>query len=66
MFAPRADEARLFDHYYSRVAAELGAGYFNAASVDVADSRDGVHLDPTNTRAIGDGLAPLVKSMLGL
>ena len=66
MFAPRADEARLFDHYYSRVAAELGAGYFNAASVAVADSRDGVHLDPTNTRAIGDGLAPLVKSMLGL
>ena len=66
MFAPRADEAKLFDHYYSRVAAELGAGYFNAASVAVADSRDGVHLDPTNTRAIGNGLAPHVKSMLGL
>lgn len=66
MFAPRADEAKLFDLYYSRIAAELGAGYFNAASVAVADRRDGVHLDAANTRAVGEGLAPLVKSMLGL
>ncbi|HEY0032381.1 MAG TPA: GDSL-type esterase/lipase family protein, partial [Devosia sp.] len=66
MFAPRADEAKLFDHYYSRVASELGAGYFNAASVAVADPADGVHLDPANTRAIGEGLAPLVKQVLGL
>ncbi|WP_108397349.1 SGNH/GDSL hydrolase family protein [Devosia submarina] len=66
MFAPRADEAKLFDFYYSRVANELGAGYFNAASVAVADRADGVHLDPANTRAIGEGLAPLVTQMLGL
>ncbi len=38
MFAPRADEAKLFDFYYSRIARELGAGYFNAASVAVAAS----------------------------
>lgn len=66
MFAPRADEAKLFDTYYSRVARELGAGYFNAASVAVADRRDGVHLDEANTRAIGVGLVPLVTEMLGL
>lgn len=66
MFAPRADEAKLFDGIYSRVAKELGVGYFNAASVAVADKRDGVHLDEANTRAIGEGMAPLVKSMLGL
>ena len=66
MFAPRADEAKLFDVYYSRVAKELGAGYFNAASVAVADRADGVHLDAANTRAIGEGLAPLVKQVLGL
>jgi len=66
MFAPRADEARLFHAYYSRVAGELGVGYFNAATVAVADPRDGVHLDPANTRAIGEGLAPLVTRMLGL
>ena len=63
---PRADEAKLFDFYYSRVANELGVGYFNAASVAVADRADGVHLDPANTRAIGEGLAPLVTQMLGL
>ena len=66
MFAPRADEAKLFDFYYSRIARELGVGYFNAASVAVADPRDGVHLDPANTRAIGEGLVPLVKQILGL
>ena len=66
MFAPRADEAKLFDIYYSRVAAELRAGYFNAATVAVADRADGVHLDPANTRAIGEGVAPLVRQMLGL
>lgn len=66
MFAPRADEARLFDFYYSRIARELGCGYFNAASVAVASPIDGVHLDAENTRAIGEGLVPVVKSMLGL
>ncbi len=66
MFAPRADEAKLFDFYYSRIARDLGAGYFNAAAVAVADKADGVHLDPANTRAIGDGLVPLVRKILGL
>lgn len=66
MFAPRADEAKLFDYYYSRIARELGAGYFNAASVAVATPIDGVHLDAANTRAIGEGLVPVVTSMLGL
>ncbi|GHA11740.1 arylesterase [Devosia pacifica] len=66
MFAPRADEAKLFDHYYSRVAMEAGAGYFNAATVATADARDGVHLDAENTRAIGTGLVPVVKSLLAL
>jgi len=66
MFAPRADEAKLFDFYYSRIARELGCSYFNAASVAVASPIDGVHLDAENTRAIGEGLVPVVKSQLGL
>lgn len=66
MFAPRADEAKLFDFYYGRIAAELGAGYFNAASACVASPLDGVHLDARNTKAIGAGLVPVVKSLLGL
>ena len=66
MFAPRGDEAKLFDFYYSRIARELGTGYFNAASVAIASPIDGVHLDATNTRAIGEGLVPVLKSVLGL
>lgn len=66
MFAPRADEAKLFATYYSRIATELGVGYFDAATVAVATPIDGVHLDAGNTRAIGEGLVPVVKSVLGL
>lgn len=66
MFAPRADEAGLFANYYGRIAAELNCGFFDAATVAVATPVDGVHLDARNTRAIGEGLVPVVKSLLGL
>ncbi|MDB5505791.1 MAG: lipolytic protein family [Devosia sp.] len=66
MFAPRGDEAKLFDFFYSRIARELGGGYFNAATVATASPIDGVHLDAANTRAIGEGLVPVVKAALGL
>lgn len=66
MFAPRAEEAFLFSGYYGRIAAELGCGFFDAATVATATPIDGVHLDAKNTRAIGAGLVPVVKSVLGL
>lgn len=66
MFAARAEEARLFSRYYSRIAAELGCGFFDAATVATASPLDGVHLDAGNTRAVGQGLVPVVKSILGL
>ena len=66
MFAPRSDEAPLFAAYYRRIAKELGCGFFDAATVAVATPLDGVHLDARNTRAIGEGLVPVVKSALGL
>lgn len=64
--SPRSADDALFDHYYSQTASDLGVGYFNAASVATASPIDGVHLDAANTRAIGTGLIPVVKSMLGL
>ena len=64
--SPRTSDDQLFDHYYAQTAKDLGVGYFNAASVAVASPTDGVHLDAANTRAIGEGLVPLVKQMLGL
>ncbi len=66
MFAPRADEAKLFAGLYRRVAGEIGAGFFDAGAVSVATPVDGVHLDAANTRAIGTALVPVVKSVLGL
>lgn len=55
-----------FAEFYKRRADEEGVGFFEAATVANTDLRDGIHLDPANTRAIGEGLAPLVKEMLGL
>lgn len=59
-------ESQDFARHYRRHAEETGVHFFDAASVAKADPRDGVHLDQANTRAIGEGLVPLVKQVLGL
>lgn len=60
------DQSTLFAKWYKLRAEELGVQFFDAATVAHADAADGVHLDAANTRAIGEGLAPLVSSILGL
>lgn len=64
--APRSDESKLFAEHYRRAAIELGAGFFDAATVAKATAYDGVHLDAQNTRAIGTALVPVVAHMLNL
>jgi lysophospholipase L1-like esterase len=59
-------ETTRFAKWYRFRANEYGVGFFDASTVARADPRDGVHLDAANTRAIGDGLVPLVKEVLGL
>ena len=59
-------ESRRFPEWYRRRAAEYGVGFFDAGTIATADSHDGVHLDPASTRAIGEGLVPVVKQVLGL
>lgn len=59
-------ESREFARHYRMRAEEYGAAFFDASTVAVPDPADGVHLDPANTRAIGEGLVPVVKSLLGL
>ena len=51
---------------YSRLAGEVGCGFFDAGSVATTTSLDGVHLDAENTRRIGAALAPVVRIMLEL
>ena len=52
--------------FLARRAQEWNTGFFDASTVAQPDPRDGIHLDAANTRAIGEGLVPVVKSMLGL
>lgn len=59
-------ESRDFARHYRRHAEEAGVHFFDAATIAKADPRDGVHLDPVNTSAIGEGLVPLVSKILGL
>lgn len=49
---------------YRKLADELGCAFFDAASVARASNLDGIHLDAANTRAIGYGLAPIVRGLL--
>lgn len=59
-------QSKLFAHYYALAAKEYDVAFFDAAKVAKASPVDGVHLDAENTRAIGVGLAPIVKQLLSL
>jgi lysophospholipase L1-like esterase len=60
------EQSKLLATWYRQRAAELGVGFFDASTVAQPDPADGVHLNAANTRAIGTGLVPLVKQVLGL
>jgi lysophospholipase L1-like esterase len=51
---------------YADLADLTGCGFFDAGSVAKATPLDGIHLDAANTRAVGRGLEPIVRMMLGL
>ena len=66
MFKGGLDESAMLASYYSDLADETGCGFFDAGSVAKTTPLDGIHLDAENTRAIGRGLEPIVRMMLGL
>ncbi|MEZ2127498.1 MULTISPECIES: SGNH/GDSL hydrolase family protein [unclassified Sinorhizobium] len=51
---------------YRDLADELGCGFFDGSSVAKTTPLDGVHMDAENTRALGRGLEPIIRMMLGL
>ncbi len=59
-------ESKLFAKHYARVAQEMKVHFFDAGSVAKASDVDGGHLDVANTRAIGQGLVPVVAKILGV
>lgn len=65
-YAHGFEQSRQFATHYAKRADEWKTHFFDASSVAVASPLDGIHLDAANTRAIGDGIAPLVKQILGL
>ena len=66
MFAGRVEESKKLASIYADLADEMGCGFFDAGSVAVTTPVDGVHMDAENTRAVGKGLEPIVRMMLGL
>lgn len=66
MFAGGVEQSAMLATLYADLADEVGCGFFDAGSVAETTPLDGVHLDVKNTRAIGKGLEPVVRMMLGL
>ncbi|ASY62746.1 Arylesterase [Sinorhizobium sojae CCBAU 05684] len=66
MFAGGVEESTMLASLYRDLADELDCGFFDAGSIARTTPLDGVHLDAENTRAIGRGLEPVVRMMLGL
>lgn len=65
-FKGGVEQSRMLASFYSELADLEGCGFFDAGSVATTTPIDGVHLDARNTRAIGKGLEPIVRMMLGL
>ncbi len=64
-FAGGVEQSHMLASLYRDLADELGCGFYDAASVARTAPIDGVHLDRANTRALGKGLEPIVRMMLG-
>lgn len=60
------EESRKLAEAYRGLAALQGCAFFDAGSVAQTTPLDGVHLDPKNTRAVGKGIAPTARRLLGL
>ena len=66
MFGGGIEQSGMLASFYADLADVEGCGFFDAGSVAQTTPLDGVHLDADNTRAVGKGLEPIVRVMLGL
>lgn len=66
MFAGGVEQSKMLASLYADLADENGCGFFDAGSVAKTTPIDGVHCDAENTRAIGRGIEPMARLMLGL
>ncbi|MCO5733901.1 SGNH/GDSL hydrolase family protein [Rhizobium sp. SSA_523] len=66
MFRGSLEESAMLASLYRDLADEMACGFFDAGSVATTTPLDGIHLDAENTRAIGRGIEPIVRMMLGV
>lgn len=66
IYAGAIGQSKMLASLYSDLADVEACGFFDAGSVATTSPIDGVHLDVENTRAIGRGIEPIVRVMLGL
>jgi lysophospholipase L1-like esterase len=66
MFAGAVEQSSMLASFYADLADDSGCGFYDAGSVAKASPVDGVHLEAADTRAIGRGIEPMVRMMLGL
>lgn len=66
MYAGAIEQSKMMGSLYRDLADDKGCAFFDAASVAVTTPLDGVHLDAENTRALGRGLEPVVRMLLGI
>lgn len=66
MFEGGIEQSRMLASLYADLADLAGCGFFDAGSVARTTPLDGVHMDAASTRAVGRGLEPVVRMMLGL
>lgn len=65
-FAGAAEKGRGAAEAFRRVADELGCSFFDAGMVIRTSAVDGVHLDETDHRRLGQALAPAVNALLSV
>jgi lysophospholipase L1-like esterase len=64
MFEGGTEKSRAFSHHFRLVAEERGCALLDAAEVIVSSDVDGIHLDRSEHRKLGQAVARRVKEML--
>ncbi len=64
MFSHGIKESQKFGEEYKLLEGSHGIEVFEAGKIVESDPRDGIHLDATNTRKLGEAMAPLIRQML--
>jgi lysophospholipase L1-like esterase len=65
LFTGAAEKSRGLSAAYKRVADELGAAFFDAATLIVSSDRDGIHLEAGEHAKLGRALADHVRAQIG-